>query len=61
MRLLVEQLQQVVERPRDGGGKAKIEKQHRAGKLTASGRIAALVDPGALFLGFGPRSADDRG
>eukprot|EP00850_Spirogloea_muscicola_P003720 SM000015S01220 [mRNA] locus=s15:674401:681027:+ [translate_table: standard] len=31
-----------------GGGEARIAKQHRAGKLTARERIAALVDPGSF-------------
>ncbi len=28
-----------------GGGQARIDKQHEAGKLTARERIAALLDP----------------
>ena len=28
-----------------GGGEERIEKQHKAGKLTARERVAALVDP----------------
>lgn len=31
-----------------GGGQARIDKQHAAGKLTARERIAALVDPGTF-------------
>ncbi len=31
-----------------GGGAAKIEKQHAAGKLTARERVAQLVDPGSF-------------
>jgi len=31
-----------------GGGKARIDKQHEAGKLTARERIAALVDDGSF-------------
>ncbi|NMB33118.1 MAG: methylmalonyl-CoA carboxyltransferase, partial [Clostridium sp.] len=31
-----------------GGGAAKIEKQHQAGKLTARERIQKLVDPGSF-------------
>src|SRR6266700_4234746 len=53
MRLLVEQLHKLEERLRDGGGPSKIEKQHRAGKLTARERIARLLDPGARFLEIG--------
>ena len=35
-----------------GGGEDRIQKQHAAGKLTARGRIAALLDPGT-FQGTG--------
>src|SRR6185369_237066 len=38
---------------RAGGGPAKVEKQHRDGKLTARERIARLADPGTLFLEIG--------
>ncbi len=31
-----------------GGGKARVEKQHAAGKLTARERIEALLDPGSF-------------
>ena len=31
-----------------GGGQARIDKQHEAGKLTARERIAALLDPGSF-------------
>ncbi len=31
-----------------GGGKARVEKQHSAGKLTARERIEALLDPGSF-------------
>ena len=60
MRLQLEQLQKLEERLRDGGGAARIEKQHRAGKMTARERIAALLDPGALFLEIGLLIAYDR-
>jgi acetyl-CoA carboxylase carboxyltransferase component len=32
----------------EGGGKARVEKQHAAGKLTARERIELLVDPGSF-------------
>ena len=48
------------ERLREGGGAARIEKQHRAGKMTARERIAALLDPDALFLEIGLLIAYDR-
>ncbi len=60
MRMLVEQLQKLEKRLRQGGGAARIERQHRAGKLTARERIAALLDPGAFFLEIGLLIAYDR-
>src|SRR6266540_7537853 len=53
MRRLVEKLQTVEERLRAGGGPAKIEKQHRDGKLTARERIAKLIDPASPFVEIG--------
>ena len=43
-----------------GGPTKKIEKQHRAGKLTARERIASLLDPGRCFLEIGLLIAYDR-
>jgi 3-methylcrotonyl-CoA carboxylase beta subunit len=60
MRLLVEQLRKLEDRLREGGGAARIERQHRAGKMTARERIAALLDPGALFLEIGLLVAYDQ-
>jgi len=60
MRLMVEQLAKLEERLREGGGAARIERQHKAGKLTARERIEALLDPGALFLEIGLLIAHDR-
>src|SRR5205823_127116 len=45
---------------RPGGGPARIEKQHRAGKLTARERIARLLDKGARFLEIGLLIAYDQ-
>jgi 3-methylcrotonyl-CoA carboxylase beta subunit len=53
MRSLVEELQQLEDKLRQGGGPAKVEKQHRDGKLTARERIAKLIDPGSMFLEIG--------
>ena len=50
MRHLVDQLRQLEDRLRAGGGPGKIERQHRAGKLTARERISRLLDPQARFL-----------
>jgi acetyl-CoA carboxylase carboxyltransferase component len=53
MRARVEELQQLEDRLRQGGGTAKIEKQHRDGKLTARERVARLIDPGSMFAEVG--------
>src|ERR1022692_4106662 len=60
MRLLIEQLQKLEARLREGGGSARIERQHRAGKMTARERIAALLDPGSFFFEVGLLIAYDR-
>ena len=60
MRHLMEQLHRLEERLRAGGGPSRIAKQHRAGKMTARERIAALMDPGSLFLEVGLLVAYDR-
>src|SRR6266516_3836985 len=60
MRLLVEQLKQLEKRLRAGGGPARIEKQHKAGKLTARERIEKLLDPGARFVEIGLLIAYDK-
>src|SRR2546421_537574 len=60
MKQQVEQLQELEDRLRLGGGSAKIEKQHRDGKLTARERIAKLIDPGSMFLEIGLLIAWDR-
>ena len=46
MRLQVDQLRKLEARLREGGGAARIAKQHAAGKMTARERIAALLDAG---------------
>ena len=53
MRSLVEDLWRLEDKLREGGGAAKIEKQHRDGKLTARERIAKLIDRDSLFLEVG--------
>src|SRR6478672_4124475 len=60
MRDLVEQLANLEDRLRQGGGPAKVEKQHRDGKLTARERIGKLLDTGTLFLEIGLLIAYDR-
>jgi len=46
-------LQELEARLRQGGGPAKIEKQHRDGKLIARERIQQLIDPDSHFLEVG--------
>lgn len=53
MRRLVEDLQSLEEKLRQGGGPKKIEKQHRDGKLTARERVNQLLDRGSMFLEIG--------
>jgi len=60
LRLLMEQLRKLEDRLRQGGGAARIERQHHAGKMTARERIAALLDPGECFLEVGLLIAYDR-
>ncbi len=60
MRGLVAELQDLEEKLRQGGGPAKIEKQHQSGKLTARERVAKLIDPGAMFLEIGLLVAHDK-
>jgi 3-methylcrotonyl-CoA carboxylase beta subunit len=60
MRLLIEQLRGLEQRLRQGGGAARIERQHRAGKMTARERVAGLLDAGSPFLEVGLLIAHDR-
>lgn len=60
MRRLVNELQELEDRLRLGGGAKKIEKQHRDGKLTARERIKQLIDRNAMFLEIGLLIAYDR-
>jgi 3-methylcrotonyl-CoA carboxylase beta subunit len=60
MRRLVDRLRESEDKVRAGGGAAKIDKQHRDGKLTARERLARLLDPGALFMEIGLLVAYDK-
>jgi acetyl-CoA carboxylase carboxyltransferase component len=60
MRSLVAEFQELEDKLRAGGGAAKIEKQHRDGKLTARERVAKLIDPGTAFLEIGLLIAFDK-
>jgi 3-methylcrotonyl-CoA carboxylase beta subunit len=56
----VAELHVLEDKLRQGGGPAKIEKQHQAGKLSARERVAKLIDPGAMFLEIGLLLAYDK-
>ncbi len=60
MKSLVSRLRELEERLRAGGGPAKIERQHKAGKLTARERLNALLDPGSRFFEAGLLIAWDK-
>ena len=60
MRQLIEELFQLEDKLRQGGGASRIEKQHRDGKLTARERIERLIDPGSLFVEIGLLIAYDK-
>jgi len=60
MRHLVDTLRHLEKKLREGGGVDRVEKQHRAGKMTARERVAGLLDPGARFLEIGLLIAWDK-
>ena len=60
MRVLVDSLQQLEDKLRQGGGAKKIEKQHKDGKLTARERIARLIDASSKFVEIGLLIAFDK-
>ena len=60
MQHLVDQLVALESKLRQGGGAARIEKQHQAGRMTARERIAGLIDAGTSFLEIGLLIAFDR-
>jgi propionyl-CoA carboxylase beta chain len=45
---LIAELEERNRRSEEAGGKARVERQHAAGKLTARERVAALLDPGTF-------------
>ena len=53
MRLLISEMKRKHAKVSLGGGKKKIEKQHKKGKLTARERIEYLKDKTADFLVIG--------
>ncbi|HEY9514290.1 MAG TPA: acyl-CoA carboxylase subunit beta [Gemmatimonadaceae bacterium] len=60
LRELSRELRSLEERLREGGGAARIERQHRQGKLTARERVTALCDAGTRFLEVGLLVAHDQ-
>src|SRR5436309_7237684 len=48
MKHILSELDARRERARQGGGEARIEAQHKKGKLTARERIELLLDPGSF-------------
>jgi acetyl-CoA carboxylase carboxyltransferase component len=57
---LTDELHELEQRLRLGGGTDRIERQHAQGKLTARERIALLLDPGQDLLEIGLLVAYDR-
>ncbi len=53
LRELGAQVRELEARLREGGGAAKVARQHKQGKLTARERVAGLCDPGTRFLEVG--------
>ena len=53
LRALTQELRELEERLRAGGGEDKIRKQHEQGKLTARERVERLLDPGSYSREIG--------
>jgi acetyl-CoA carboxylase carboxyltransferase component len=60
LRSLVNELRELEDRLRQGGGAERIEKQHKAGKLTARERIELLFDKGSVSQEIGLLVAYDQ-
>ncbi|MFN3398400.1 MAG: carboxyl transferase domain-containing protein, partial [Sulfurimicrobium sp.] len=58
-RALNAELQSLLARIREGGGRAAIERHKARGKLTARERINTLIDPGSPFLELAPLAAHE--
>lgn len=54
------ELRSLAARLREGGGEARITRQHEQGKLTARERVALLLDPRTYFQEIGLLIAHDR-
>src|SRR6185312_3648657 len=59
MKLLLSNMKQKAEKVYEGGGKSKIENQHKQGKLTARERIEYLLDKDTDRIEIGTFTADD--
>lgn len=59
MNMLISAMEQKLAKTYLGGGKAKIDKQHEQGKLTARERIEFLLDKDAKFIEVGAFVGDD--
>ena len=57
---LVEELQELEARLREGGGPERIAREHKKGKLTARERISLLVDEDSFFQETGLLIAYDQ-
>jgi 3-methylcrotonyl-CoA carboxylase beta subunit len=53
IKMLVSDMERKLSKVYEGGGKAKIEKQHAKGKLTARERIGKLIDPDTETIEIG--------
>lgn len=60
MKNRLKELKEVKQKALLGGGPDKIDKQHKAGKLTARERLGLLLDPGS-FLEWNPLLGQTRG
>lgn len=60
LRELSAEVRALEERLRLGGGRDRIEKQHKQGKLSARERVEGLCDPGARFIEIGLLVAYDQ-
>ncbi len=59
MRLKIRALEQILDKIHLGGGKARIEKHHENGKMTARERISALLDPNTAHFEIGALAGHD--
>nr|HQU52948.1 acyl-CoA carboxylase subunit beta [Saprospiraceae bacterium] len=57
MKLAIRKMEKRLELIYEGGGKSKIEKEHRKGKMTARERISYLLDDPSDYLEIGAFAA----